>query len=121
MSKILLINNNLKIYDNLQNRLKTEEHTCILCNAEIAPILVEEINADLVIIFCENQEKDMELFTKLKAVKKNILVIVKGVNRKAEDKIKWFEKGVWDCIDVDCSEGELLARIHAALRRLKRA
>jgi len=117
MKKILLINKNISVYNNLQNNLISQGYTCITATNETVCDLLREEQTKLIILYSKDQEMDLRLLEKLKNINPYILVIVIGKMNCVEEKIKWLENGVCDCIDIDCSLGEMLARIHALSRR----
>lgn len=117
MKKILLVNKNISAYNNLQNNLSAQGYTCITANSETVCELLSEKQTELVVLYSKEQKADLELLARMKKINPSILVIVIGKMNCVEEKIKWLENGVCDCVDIDCSLGEMLARIHALSRR----
>lgn len=117
MGSILLVNSNKNVYSMLQQKIIVQGYECLICNSVNAAEMLEKTDAELVLLYCEEQEKDRKLLMQLRTVKYEVLVIVIGKMSHVEDKIQWFDNGVCDCVDINISEGEILARIHAALRR----
>lgn len=117
MGSILLVNNNKNVYSMLQQKIIAQGYECLICNSINAAEMLEKTDAELVLLYCEEQEKDRKLLKQLRAVKYEVLVIVIGKMNHVEDKIQWFDSGACACVDISISEGEMMARIYAALRR----
>lgn len=119
MGSILLVNSEKNIYGNVQQRIIAKGYECFICDGVNAAEMLEKTAAELVLLYSDEQKKDIRLLMQLRTVKYDVLVIVIGKMNCVEDKIQWLDNGACDCIDVSISEGEVLARIHAALRRFR--
>jgi DNA-binding response OmpR family regulator len=117
MGSILLVNSEKNIYGNVQQKMIAKGYKCFICDGVNAAEMLEKTAAELVILYSNEQKKDIRLLTRLRTVKYDVLMIVIGKMNRVEDKIQWLDNGACDCVDVSISEGEVLARIHAALRR----
>ncbi len=119
MGSILLVNSEKNIYGNVQQKMIANGYECFICDGVNAAEMLEKTAAELVLLYSDEQKKDIRLLMQLRTVKYDVLVIVIGKMNRVEDKIQWLDNGACDCIDVSISEGEVLARIHAALRRFR--
>lgn len=119
MGSILLVNSEKNIYGNVQQKMIAKGYECFICDGVNAAEMLEKTEAELVLLYSNEQQKDIRLLTQLRTVKYDVLVIVIGKMNRVEDKIQWLDNGACDCIDVSVSEGEVLARIHVALRRFR--
>lgn len=116
---ILVVDDEELIRAVIKNYLDTEAYTYDEAdNGEEAVKLVEENNYDLIIMDIMMPKMDgYEAVKKIKAINKNIPVIMLSARKEEEDKLQGFDYGIDDYVTKPFSPKELMARIKAVTKR----
>ena len=116
---ILVVDDEELIRAVIKNYLDTEAYTYDEAdNGEEAVKLVENNNYDLIIMDIMMPKMDgYEAVKKIKAINKNIPVIMLSARKEEEDKLQGFDYGIDDYVTKPFSPKELMARIKAVTKR----
>ena len=116
---ILVVDDEELIRAVIKNYLDTEAYTYDEAdNGEEAVKLVEYNNYDLIIMDIMMPKMDgYEAVKKIKAINKNIPVIMLSARKEEEDKLQGFDYGIDDYVTKPFSPKELMARIKAVTKR----
>ena len=116
---ILVVDDEELIRAVIKNYLDTEAYTYDEAdNDEEAVKLVEENNYDLIIMDIMMPKMDgYEAVKKIKAINKNIPVIMLSARKEEDDKLQGFDYGIDDYVTKPFSPKELMARIKAVTKR----
>ena len=116
---ILVVDDEELIRAVIKNYLDTEAYTYDEAdNGEEAVKLVEDNNYDLIIMDIMMPKMDgYEAVKKIKAINKNIPVIMLSARKEEEDKLQGFDYGIDDYVTKPFSPKELMARIKAVTKR----
>jgi len=116
---ILIIEDNIRISDNLDYILSKENYSVTICdNGEIGYYTASNNDYDLIVLDLMLPEMDgYEILEGLRANKKDTPILVLSAKDQVEDKVKALDLGADDYLSKPFAAAELLARIRSILRR----
>ena len=121
MIKILMIKGQSGFQDIFQRKLSEGGYLCtkISCDDDFRKILKEK-HFDVVFIQVNSQKSDVQKLKEFHQMYPLIPVIICGNIKNIEETVAYFDNGASDCITLECSGGELVARVRAVIRRSQR-
>jgi two-component system copper resistance phosphate regulon response regulator CusR len=116
---ILLVEDDKKVADSLKQGLEEMNYRAqIARTGDEAARLIENTKFDLVILDLGLPGKDgMEVLAEIRSKKSRVPVIILTARDTVDDRVKGLDKGADDYMVKPFAFSELIARIHALLRR----
>ncbi|MBS3908156.1 MAG: response regulator transcription factor [Actinobacteria bacterium] len=121
MPAVLIVDDDLKLLKMLQRTLVYENLTVLTAsNGEEALIVIDEKSPDLLIADWMMPKMDgLTLLRQLRAEKNKILVLMLTARDAIENRVDGLESGADDYLVKPFAPAELVARVHALLRRVE--